>query len=387
MIIRRYDSIDAVDPGRWDALAADPFSTHACLAALERSAMDGVRMCYATVENRRGEWIAAAPFARIPVDAGRLTHGLFRRIVRAARGVDPGFLHTTLTVCGAPLSVANPPARIARGADRGAVYRLLAGILQEIAEADRSPWRAFKELEAADFEAAERALLPTEWILAPSETTYSLPIRWARFEEYLADLRSNYRTRVIRERSVLDAAGVAVDIVPLEDAYDAQAHRLYDAVFERADVQFERLTPAFFAALGRARPFRSFLILQRLEGRTVGWVAILVDGDRVYDLFHGIDYGENARIPLYFGQLAEVVRFAIDRRASWLSLGQSTAAAKARFGAVAAPRWIAIRHRSAAVTTLLKMGRRGLFPEPVHPLRHVFRRPAEPEERRCATGL
>ena len=186
MLIRRYDSINDVDPGRWDAVSRDPFSEHACLAALERSAMEGVRMRYASIEDRRGNWIAAAPFARIPIDAGLLTHGVFRGIVAGARRVHPGFLHTSLTICGAPLSVGNPPARIARAAMRETAYRLLAGLLLEIAEEDGSPWRAFKELDAADADSAGGTLTSMGWVLAPSEDNHRLAIRWAGFDGYLA---------------------------------------------------------------------------------------------------------------------------------------------------------------------------------------------------------
>jgi predicted N-acyltransferase len=386
MLIRRYESIAEVDPARWDGIARDPFSAHACLAALERSGMDGVRMRYATIEDRRGNWIAAAPFARIPIDAGRLTHGAFRGLVLGVRGVHPGFLHTGLTICGTPLSVGNPPARIARGADREGTYRLLAGLLHEIANEDRSPWRAFKELDAVDVETARGALASVGWILAPSEENLRLGIQWAGFEGYLAVLRSAYRSKLLRERAELHDAGVTVDVLPLAEGYDDTLHRLYEAVHARAAVQFERLTAGFFTALGRAHPSSAFLIRQRIDGRTVGWVAVLVDGEVVYDLFHGIDYEEIVRTPLYFGQLAEVLRFAIERRAAWLSMGQSTAVAKARFGARSVPRWTAIRHESGAVTRVLLAGRHVLFPEPVHPQRNVFRRAEEAGERSCASG-
>ena len=178
---------------------------------------------------------------------------------------------------------------------------------------------------------------------------------------------------------------MTVEVVPLAEAYDDRLHRLYEAVRDRAVVQFERLTPGFFIALGRAHPSNSFLIRQRGGGRAVGWAAVLVHGDVVYDLFHGIDYEEIARTPLYFGQLAGVVRFAIDRGAGWLSMGQSTAIAKARFGARAVPLWIAIRHESDAVTRMLTAGRRVSSRIRSHRDGVSFGAPRI-EERSCATG-
>jgi predicted N-acyltransferase len=392
MKTRLYDSILSIDPERWDALGTDPLSRHAVLAALEAASMDGLRMRYAVLEDAAG-WIAAAPFARIPIDAGRLTHGAFRNLIGAVRRVDPGFMRTSLTICGTPLSVGNPPARIGASVDHEIVYRHLAGLLQEIATEERSPWRAFKEIDAADLVRAQNALRPAGWIVAPSETNHHLTIRWNSFEAYLAAMRSAYRSKILQEQDSLARAGVRTSIVPLAGAYDDRTHRLYEAVVDRAAVQLERLTPAFFVALGRAYPAQSFLIRMERDGRLIGWVATLVDGDTAFDLFHGIDDEESHSIPVYFGQLAALIRFAIDRSVRRLSLGQSTSVAKARFGAEGIGLWMAVRHELAAANAFLRAGARYLFPAPEKPERHVFafrepdipHSPERAEALRCAT--
>ncbi len=371
MKTRLYNSIASIDPARWDALGTDPFSRHKVLAALEAAAMDGLRMRYAVLEEAAG-WIAAAPFARIPIDAGRLTHGAFRSLIGAVRRIDPGFMHTSLMICGTPLSVGNPPARIGVRADHEIVYRHLAGLLEEIAAEERSPWRAFKEIDAADLVSAQNALRQAGWIVAPSETNHHLTICWGSFGAYLAALRSAYRSKIHHEQDSLARAGVRTSVVPLAGTYDDLAHRLYEEVVDRAAVQLERLTPAFFVALGRAYPEQSFLIRMERHGRLIGWVATLVDGDMAFDLFHGIDDAENHSIPVYFGQLAAVIRFAIDRSVCRLSLGQSTSVAKARFGAEGIGLWMAVRHELAAVNAFFRAGARRLFPMPEKLERHVF---------------
>jgi predicted N-acyltransferase len=385
MKITVHDAIAAIDPTRWDALGTDPFSAHGALAALEESSMEGVRMRYAVLEHPHG-WVAAAPFARIPIDAGRLTHGLFRRLIGGARRIEPQFMRTTLTICGTPLSVGNPPARIAPRADRAAVYRQLAGLLQEIGREDGSPWTSFKEIGADELAIAREALGPGGWTIAPSETNHELAIRWSCFDGYLADLRSAYRTKLRREGAALARAGVRTTVVPLRESYDDVLHALYTSVVDRAAVELERLTPAFFSAFGRLHRENAVLIRMARGERTVGWVALLVDGNVVYDLFHGIDYETNAETPIYFGQLAEVVRFAIDCGVRRLSLGQSTSAAKVRFGARPRGLWMAVRHENAIVNAALRCGRGVLFPVPKEPERRVFQAPEPVEVLRCSTA-
>ncbi len=374
MRVRLVDTIEAVDSASWDSLGGDPLSTHAVLRAVERAALPGVELRYATVEDADGRLAGAAPLARIAIDGERLTHGLFRWFIHAARTVRPGFLRTTLSLCGTPLSVGNPPVRIAPHAHAAAVLSALARAMVEHAKPGEAPWLVFKEFGLSDRPAAEAAFgnAHTGWLLAPSEPNAVLPIEWSSYEAYLASLRSDYRYKIRKAARQFARAGCEVSVAPLA-AYDSDLHRLYEAVLDRAAVQLERLTPAFFVELGKALGDRAWLLQFHCAGRVIGWVAMLLDGERAYDLFHGIDYRENVRCALYFNQLAEVIRCAIERGVRQLSLGQSTETSKARFGARPVPLWIALRHRRRAVTRGMRAGRHILFPTRQVPTRRVFR--------------
>ena len=372
MRIRIHDHIGDIDPLRWDAVGDDPLSRHAVLLALEQAALDGVRMVYATIEDERGRPVAQVPFARLQMDGARLTHGLFRRGIETLRAIDSDFMRTALVICGTPLSVGNPPFRLAAGVDPVPVWVRVGSLTDELADELGAPWRAFKELAAGDL-AAARALARQGWVTAPSEPGCLLRLRWRDFDHYLSSLRHPYRYKILKSARKLERAGVVVDVQPLAASYTADAHRLYEAVHERAEVQLERLTPEFFTALGRAYGDRARLIRFLHEGRLVGWVAVLVAGSRVHDLFHGLDYAANDRFDLYFNQISQVIRFALDSPATSLSLGQSTETAKSRFGAVADSKWSVLRHRRAMVTSVLKRAAPVLFPTRTVPARRTFR--------------
>ncbi len=370
-----HDRVGDVDAEPWDALGSDPFSSHAMLAVLERAKLPGVCMRYAMISDWTDRLVAAAPITRIGIDGGKLTHGFFRSLIGLARKGYDGFLRTSLMVCGTPLSVGNPPIRMANGVDRCAIVKQLAGLLHELGDAEDAPWRVFKEFGGNDLSAANLALLANRqpWLFAPSEPNASIEIGWQSYDEYLGGLRSHYRYKIRSAARKLEREGVSVEVVSLGDVFDEKLHGLYNAVLHRAAVQFEVLTPDLFVNLGRAYGDAAPLIVFRREGRVIGWVAMLLTNGTAYDLFHGIDYEQSDETALYFNQIAAVVRLAIERGASRLSLGQSTEVAKARFGARSIPLWIGLQHRNPTVTAMLRGGRRVLFPEKVVPERHVFR--------------
>lgn len=375
MKVTLYDRIGDVEPTRWDAAGHDVFSSYGMLAALEEARLPGVRMWFATLESSSGRTVAAAPITRIDIDAECLTHGMFRWLIRAVRTGYHGFLRTRLMVCGTPLSVGNPPVRVSNGVDPGPVLKQLAGAIDEMGDAQRAPWRVFKEFDATQLAPASQVLATSEhrWLLAPSEPNASLQITWSSFTAYLACLRSHYRYKIRTATHKMSQAGVAVHVTPLMDGYEDSLHQLYDAVLSRASIRFEQLTPHFFHNLGRAFGDAAQLMTFRRDGHTIGWVVLLFDRDVAYDLFHGIDYVANEETALYFNQIAEVIRLAIQRRSRRLSLGQSTDVAKARFGAQSVPLWIGLRHRSKSLTAVVRHAQRVLFPTGTVPQRHVFR--------------
>lgn len=369
--LRVFDSIHEIEPARWDGIDTDPFSTHSVLRALESAGLNGVKMRFAVLDDGRRLPALCIPLARVDIDASLLTHGAFHGLIQAMRVVRTSFLNTSIMICGVPLSVGNRPLRIRCGFDRERAHGLAAGLLQELAAQEGSSWCVFKEIPLGDLDNVQRSL-GRHWTLAPSEPGWTLPIRWSSYDGYVASLRSAYRYKLRKSTRKLRGHQVDVEISTLEKGFRPEMHSLYEAVVQRARVRLETLTPVFFENLGRQCGQRARIIHFSRKGKTIGWVALLLDGDEAYDLFHGIDYFENAELDLYFNQLAETIRFAIQRSIRRLHLGQSTATAKTRFGAIRRPLWIAIHNRHRALNAMVRHSRRVLFPEEPAISRRVF---------------
>jgi hypothetical protein len=268
-----HESIADIDRADWDRLGSDPLSSHAMLAALEQAALPRIRTWCATIRDANGRIVAAAPIARIEVDAERLTHGLFRTLIKGVRKVYPGFLRTALMICGTPLSVGNPPVRHPQELDLAPMLERLAGLLEQLGRSEDAPWLAFKEFPGDQLADAHRALYGNGsfWFIAPSEPNSALSIEWSSYDEYLGDLRSHYRYKIRSAARTLARDGVNVDVVPLAEGYDRTLHPLYEAVVDRAAVQLERLTPEFFTGLGQTYGDAAQLIRFSRDGKVIGW--------------------------------------------------------------------------------------------------------------------
>lgn len=142
------------------------------------------------------------------------------------------------------------------------------------------------------------------------------------FEAYLAKAHSRSRRADLR-RKFRDAAGdspeTRIDMEVCSHLGDlqlaAQAHALYQNVYDRATLQFERLTPEFLLELGRAMPDRARFFLWRRAGRLVAVnFCMLHDtsaGRMIKDNYIGLDYSLALDLHLYFLSWRDIIDWSI----------------------------------------------------------------------------
>jgi predicted N-acyltransferase len=207
---------------------------------------------------------------------------------------------------------------------------------------------------------------------ARSLPSWSLPVAWRSWDEYLASLRAGYRRQVRTTLSGAHADGLRARTVPgLPDPAE-DVVRLYDRVMERARYRMEWLPPAFFEALGRNLPGETRTVLLEREERAVA-CAVMLHGPRTSTfLVAGVDWDDSAAAAAYPCLVLQVVKEAIRAGARRLELGQTSDGMKSRVGAGASPRWVYLRHRGAWRHRVLDKSSGLLFPEQPVPARRVF---------------
>ncbi len=151
-------------------------------------------------------------------------------------------------------------------------------------------------------------------------------------------------------------------------------HALYRAVWERSLYRLELLSAEFFRELGRRFGEQASLTLICRGEHIVGFTFGLLDGCVYYNMYSGVDYGQNTEADLYFNLFYHSLDHALECGARTLHLGQTSDHFKSRLGTTQQPLYYYVR----AVNPIVQWGLRAfsryvLPPIPKVPNHHVFR--------------
>lgn len=178
---------------------------------------------------------------------------------------------------------------------------------------------------------------------------------WRSFDDYLADLTSNYRSKAKKLIKQVEDAGYRVERGADASAHDARLHALYG----------EAEIPRRHAPVGTA----GRLLRRAACTRGPGAHALLADPRRRHRVrlhhhhqgrrtrvgyYAGFDYDVNARVPLNLRLLQTLVVDTIDLRCTELSFGRTAMEPKASLGATARSSHVWLRHRVPAVNARVR---------------------------------
>jgi hypothetical protein len=380
------DDVSMLNPEHWDQLTRgrSVFLSRRYLSLLHQHAPPGVRL-HAALVYRDGRPVAAiaAQSIRVREDnlpkSDRTTRKRERTFWRALSGIDQRVL-----ICGNLLSWGNHGVAIAEDAEPRLVWPGVTEALYRLRKADRMFGRTdlilVKDLPEEDRVAVD-ALYPYSYrpFATEPDMVLTLDPAWSSFSDYLASLRKDYRKAIRNTHKQIDEAGLSVQRLSAEEmlAESASLHRLYLDVLEKQRFRLVTLSPTYLPAI--AAGFGEDFVttgLRTADGRLVGFVSTLRDGEGAVGYFIGFDRQlASTGVPLYLRLLQAVVEDAIALRAISISLGRTALEPKARLGAE--PRGVRclVRHRieplNVVVRALLET-----MPEPdLPPERNPFREP------------
>jgi len=272
-----HRSIEAVPAAEWNALgaAANPFTRHEFLAALERTQCvgpgSGWEPRYLTLRDGAGLSGAAAAFVK--------THsfGEFVFDFAWARGYERlGRRYYPKLTLAAPFTPATGPRLLVReGPGREA---RAARLLEELENFAASHSLSGVHALFLD-EPARAACQQRDWLLRRDCQFHWSNRGYASFEEYLATFTAEKRKKARRERRRVSEAGVH-----FETRFGGELdERLLDRIYALHRDTFLRhghepyLTRAFFGAVTRTLP-DAMMVKLALHGRTVVAAAIFFVG-------------------------------------------------------------------------------------------------------------
>lgn len=363
------DRIAQLNPEAWDAVtrSASVMMSRRYLGVVERSGPSNISPRYAMVY--RGDeplaCVAAQSVRVVPGQIGRATsvteNGLARKrdrlagmAKRAVAGIEQRML-----VCGNLLSWGCHGIAVAPSASGAEVYAGVAEALYRLRRADKLAGET-DLIVVKDFtpvEAPHAASLRTfsyRRLETEPNMVLELASGWKSFDDYLGALTSKYRGDAKRVRKDIEAAGMQVQNGPIADNDARTLHDLYAQVHAGARVRLFTLAPEFLPELSRtfAAEFRCTRLVK--DGRVVGFVTTLKDGETAIGYYIGFDRAENAVAPVYFRLLQATVEDALAMRCRRVSLGRTALEPKSRMGAKPVPMEVWVRHRVPAMNLLVR---------------------------------
>lgn len=288
--LRVVESICAIDAARWDACAgaANPFVSHAFLAALEESGCIGGRTGWharhVVAEDPQGGVAACAPLYLKSHSQGEYVfdHGWAEAWQRAGGRYYPKLL------CAVPFSPVPGPRLLLRDPADDALRAALArGLVALADEAGVSSLHAnFCTPEDAEAFRAAGMLLRTGFQFHWENRGY------ASFDDFLGALSHSKRKAIRKERREVAATGVELVTLRGDELDPSHWDAFFGFYMATADRKWGRpyLNRDFFARLHETLRDRVALVMGRHEGAWVAGALNLVGADAL----HGRNWGATA---------------------------------------------------------------------------------------------
>lgn len=339
------NSIEAFGRDEWNALFPGELEDWSYYHAVERANLAGFSWLYFGVREG-GALHAAVPAFVTDYRLDTTLTGPLRRVTDAIARIFPRLLRQSMLALGSPASEICHLG-FAPGMDTSGKLRLLSAILDKMEEyttRHRIHMIAVKDASTAQNELWNRIARAHRLRRQPGLPTAYLDIRFGSIDEYLRALSPG--TRKDMRRKLKASGALRVEWRRNIDDIRNDVMRLYDATYERAEFDFEKLTPEYFDGVLRELDGRANCITYWLGDRLVAFNLVLRDGNCLLDKFFGMDYTVAHQYNLYFVTWLENVRYCIEHRLPLYQSGQGLHHEKLRLGSRLSLNWLWYRHRN-----------------------------------------
>ncbi|HEY1750830.1 MAG TPA: GNAT family N-acetyltransferase [Caulobacteraceae bacterium] len=319
---------------------------------VEDTLEQGLEHRYFVFRGACGEVCAVQPFFLVDQDLVLAVGSRARRLIEGVRRVWPRFLmvRTLMVGCGAGEGhLDGDPAT------HGAVARRLAAAMVEAARELGASMIVLKEFPS-QYRAALRCFLDHGFGVIPSMPMTRLDIDYADFDDYMTRALNSATRRKLRKKFREAAEGSPIEMEIVGDATPVidEIFPLYQAVFERSRLHFERLTRAYFRRIGPAMPDKAKFFLWRQEGKIVAFALCMFEGEDFYPEYVGFDYAIAFQAHLYHYIVRDMIAWAIANGFKQLRSSGLNYDPKLHLRHRLDPIDLYVRHRSPALNAIVQ---------------------------------
>lgn len=174
--------------------------------------------------------------------------------------------------------------------------------------------------------------------------TCILKMNWNSIEDYLRDLRSNYRYRVKK------AARGCKDIIIKKidgSSFDERLYQLYLNTYKKSKYKLEVLDINFF------KYFEGEFYVFENNQKPIGFHLLQQRNNHLYFMFCGMDYSYRSPSDLYYYMLLNIIGHGIKKRVDYIDFGQTSEQTKLRLGCKLRSKYFYANHSNQLINFLI----------------------------------
>jgi len=336
----------------WQSAFANERKDHRYYELLEDTLSDGFKYGYLIVEVDQAVR-AVQPFFVVDQDLLAGVSADFKQMLVRVRGLWPRFMHTRTLMVGC---AAGEGYLDGDDATRLATAEALGRFLPDVASRLKCAMIVLKEFPVK-YRAPLQCLMDAGFARIPSMPMTTLDIGYKNFEDYLSHcLSPRTRGKVRRKLRAAERARPTITVEVVTDAspYVDHIYPLYEKVFERSPLQFEKLTREFLRDIGRRIPDKVRFFIWRQDSHIIAFGLCTVQGDRICHEYVGFDYSVAFELNLYYRVFHDIVEWAIANGYKRFYSGSLNYDPKWHLRHSLYPVDLYVRHTSAPINAMLR---------------------------------
>jgi len=325
---------------------------HRYYELLEDTLRDGFSYGYLSVESGRSVR-AIQPYFILDQDLLAGTPEFVRKFITGIRRVWPRFMYARTMMIGCAAGEGHLDGD---EASHFATAEALADALPRVAAELNCAMIVLKEFPAK-YRGLLQCLLTAGFARVPSMPMTTLGIEYKNFEDYLSkNLSPGTRAKTRRKLRAAERAQPPITLSIIEDATSVvdDIYPLYEKVYERSPLQFEKLTKEFLCEIGRRMPDKVRFFIWRQETRIIAFGLCLVQDDSICHEYVGFDYAVAFQLNLYYRVFHDIIEWAIANGYKRFYSGSLNYDPKWHLRQSLYPVDLYVRHTSAPINAILK---------------------------------
>ena len=266
---------------------------------------------YFAIKTKAGDICAIQPFFVLDQD---LLAGAGRRakaFAEAVRRFWPRFLTLRTLMVGCAAGEGHLPAQ--EPGERLRQAQLLAANISTLARREKASLIVLKEFPAG-YRDSLCCFLGRGFSMMPSMPMTRLDIaQYSSFDDYLGKaIKAKRRTEFRRKFKAAEQSGpIELTVASNAEAAIDDMYVLYEQVYERSDLKFEKLTKSYFREIGQRMPDKARFFLWRQNGKLIAFSLCMIQGETLYGEYLGLDYSIALKLHLYFTVMRDIISWAI----------------------------------------------------------------------------